>query len=455
MNEKEGVVQFERNFDNQSLFCNGVYNYTSVTICAYALLFVFFVVCVYMILQFLLKKNLFPIRERAPRIAALQCIAFLVLIADITLVETGTGFGFWKWDEATTRSEIPTSRVILKSIYISVRINIYTIFALRIGVIYYNWKGARSSIADANEPQASTTVISSCIAFFKKILGKERNCLYLIALWVPFCFLMCVFYGDSFKTGYPALDWYMPHNQSYWAAFLNGTTLHIFEVVIMTISLYIHRQFPEEFNLNREIMVNLITGWIFNSLTDFANAMREDPSNPTCIFLMIRGDAFVDIVRCLTLVGIIYIIAVRQSTNFPLPYTWIFSDFTKFMFEPKCVHHFLIYLQRKEEEKLPLLQNLMRLYNEDFSKSKLKRGSSLSPGLMRKTSEVFYSVGSNFGSHIKHTVDTAETTNRQQFLENLEKLEDSFERFKTTKSAQVLFGRLREFEMITEQAMST
>ena len=39
---------------------------------------------------------------------------------------------------------------------------------------------------------------------------------------------------------------------------------------------------------------------------------------------------------------------------FPLPFTWILKDFSKFIFEPLCVEVFKEYLEKKEPESILL-----------------------------------------------------------------------------------------------------
>jgi hypothetical protein len=40
---------------------------------------------------------------------------------------------------------------------------------------------------------------------------------------------------------------------------------------------------------------------------------------------------------------------------FPLPFAWIFRDFSKFIFEPYCIRIFEAFLQEREPESRPWL----------------------------------------------------------------------------------------------------
>ena len=51
---------------------------------------------------------------------------------------------------------------------------------------------------------------------------------------------------------------------------------------------------------------------------------------------------------------------------FPLPFTWIFRDFSKFIFEPLCLSVFRNYLYKVERDKCRYLDSIMQLYIKSF-----------------------------------------------------------------------------------------
>ena len=449
MNEKEGVVQWARSSDNRTLFCDVVYKSEGMTIFAYGLIIVFVIICLSLIYKFLQKRDIFPVRERAPRIAALQCSAYVSIVVLLFLIESGTNYGWLQWENVTDPSKIPFSRKLAKTLLLTVRVNIYVIFLIRIAVIYYNWKGYEEMKApNENIP---TTAIRAIIHFLKKIFSKERYCMILILLYLPAFSFFLYFFAENFKTKYPSLDWFVPGEANWKSEFLTSTNLHAIEVLIMYFSYYLHRHFPEEFNLSVEVWLNLGTGWLMDSIEDFSDALRADPGRVNCIGFIIRGIAFIEIVRCSAFVIITYAITMRKFRSFPLPYSWVFDDFSKFLFEPRCVTLFVKYLRQKEPTKTDPMHRLMRLYVSEFTKE--GRLGSVFSTYGSRGFNTFASSGTIFSSGIKLPDGKSDSSiDRQRFLEFMVQLEPSFERFKRTNSGQLLLARLKEFEEITAHA---
>jgi len=113
---------------------------------------------------------------------------------------------------------------------------------------------------------------------------------------------------------------------------------------------------------------------------------------------------------------------------FPLPFTWIFKDLSKFIFEPMCVKIFKNYLEKAEKGKSEYLDEIMRIYlrNTQYRKSS---PASLSTNL----------------------IDTNESTTRQVFMEYIKRLQPSFDRFKQTVAYETLYKKVKEFEEISER----
>lgn len=86
--------------------------------------------CFVLVWKFNSKKHLFPIRERAPRVAVVQSLTYLFLMTLLYLIEIGLAFGLFEW-KGTTFREVRPWRKAMKSVYLSVRINIYNIFLVR------------------------------------------------------------------------------------------------------------------------------------------------------------------------------------------------------------------------------------------------------------------------------------------------------------------------------------
>jgi len=116
---------------------------------------------------------------------------------------------------------------------------------------------------------------------------------------------------------------------------------------------------------------------------------------------------------------------------FPLPFTWIFRDLSKFIFEPYCVHVFRKYLKEKEKASLFHLDEIMRIYLNSF-----------------KVDDKKHQDGSQIGTFF---LNSSESTAKQIFLEHISRLQESFERFKKTEAFSALYLRVKEFEEISER----
>ena len=276
----------------------------------------------------------------------------------------------------------------------------------------------------------------------------------MICLWLPLCFSVFVIAELPIFTGYSSLDWYDNKPSKLASLMISNSNLHALECGIMFFSYYIHRIFPKEFSLSRELLMNLIAGWITNSLIDISNSFPTDDNTPRCLFNMINSNFCIDIMRCSLFIIIIYITTISSFSYFPLPYTWVFEDFSKFLFEPKCVRVFLNYIKAKEKDKLTTMKKIMTLYVSEFDKQRLST--------MSKNN----SSGNNSPTRIKLTVDlkspslfqsaartdSIDVASRVQFLEYIQQMEPSFKRFRKTRSFVALFTRLKNFEDITEHA---
>lgn len=271
-------------------------------------------------------------------------------------------------------------------------------------------------------------------------------------IWLPTCFVVFFTAEIPLMTGYSSLDWYSSDPPILVRALVTATTLHVFEICIMFFSFYIHRVFPKEFSLTRELVLNLMAGWVTNTLVNVFNAFRSQRKIPRCEFDTIHGDFAIDLLRATLLIVIIYITTISSFTYFPLPYTWVFEDFSKFLFEPQCVRVFLNYLKVKEPSKLSIAHKLMKLYVTEFDRvstnSKTRSNSNNSTRRFQSlANEQTYTMFQSTGK-----TESVDVASRLQFLDLLGQLEGSFRRYRRTKSFMALFTRLKNFEDITEHA---
>lgn len=117
-----------------TLFCSEVYNEDNWfrLIVAHLVILSSLVIGMCMLFRFNRKKHYFPIRERAPSVAILQCFTYLFLIFLLYIVENGLHFKLIEWKTThENSSDIEIGRRLMKSVYLSIRINIYIIFLIR------------------------------------------------------------------------------------------------------------------------------------------------------------------------------------------------------------------------------------------------------------------------------------------------------------------------------------
>lgn len=231
-------------------------------------------------------------------------------------------------------------------------------------------------------------------------------------------------------------------------------------MAVLLFSYYIHRNFPKEFSLSKELAMNLVTGLVINNLIDLTNGLGDVGTTDPCLASALLFTAGVDILRCFCFLIIIYMTTLSSFTYFPLPFTWVFQDFSKFLFEPKCVRVFVRYLNEKEPNKKKVMEKLMKLYIREFDKCRPSTVSNTpltaSPKRIKQLESTDGATSGTFGTIFQNSIKTEgpDIVNRVQFLETMAELEPSFRRFKKTNSFVALFTMLKTFEDITEHAAS-
>lgn len=277
----------------------------------------------------------------------------------------------------------------------------------------------------------------------------------MIIFIIPLAITVFYFVADSMVTSYPSLDWFLPRTDPdlpWYAILLTGTSLVILECLIMLFSYWLHRKFPKEFSLSDEIRLNLIVGWSLSTGVQVLDAVVNNSQEDICVLNFIRVASLVDLIRCLAFITIYYWIAKKIAVNFPLPFTWVFQDFSKFIFVPECASVFFKYVRSQEPKESALLEKLMKLYVRSFEGG---RDSNASSGGTRTRVVDMQSIlplnTPTIMASANKDIPDSQATARTEFLECLKQLEPCFERYKLTKSFKMLESRMKELERITEQ----
>lgn len=67
-----------------------------------------------------------------------------------------------------------------------------------------------------------------------------------------------------------------------------------------------------------------------------------------CLLGLFNLAAFGEIVRSCSFILTLYALTRQSQAVSPLPYSWVFEDLSKFIFEPTCLQVFVDYLEQKE-----------------------------------------------------------------------------------------------------------
>jgi hypothetical protein len=161
-------------------------------------------------------------------------------------------------------------------------------------------------------------------------------------------FGMLIIFAGGYYTTYESLDWYEPSAVSGYK-FLNQTYYHIFEALILLFCYAKYRHYPREFNITQEIFWATVLNYVFNNHSEFMSMVDSSYKN-NCVFGVIHSRALSDCIKALGFVIVLWYLTNKSDNYFPLPFTWIFKDLSKFIFEQTCLKVFRDYILKKEPD---------------------------------------------------------------------------------------------------------
>lgn len=247
-------------------------------------------------------------------------------------------------------------------------------------------------------------------------------------------FVIDVIISDTYYTMYRSLDWYEPKVVDAYN-FMNQTYFHILEAIVLLLCYIKHRHYPKEFNITQEILWATLLNYLFNNHFEYLTMVDGGRDNG-CVFGLIHFSALSDCVKALGFVIVLWYLTNKSDNYFPLPFTWIFKDLSKFIFEQNCLRVFRDYLMKKEPQEVVHLDRIMRIYLQTTISNIGERDS----------------IGKERNSTVgTYLLNTSETTAKQQLVDSLNKLRPSFSRFKKTVSFTALYQRVKEYEEISQK----
>lgn len=112
-----------------TLICSDAFSSLTKVIIGHIFLIICIIAMTFMIISFSRKRMLFPIRERAPKLAIVQAISFGLITIIPYIAELMIALKV-DWD-AYEEDDIPFNRKLLKSLYMTTRVTCYFVFTFR------------------------------------------------------------------------------------------------------------------------------------------------------------------------------------------------------------------------------------------------------------------------------------------------------------------------------------
>ena len=183
--------------------------------------------------------------------------------------------------------------------------------------------------------------------------------------------------------------------------------------------------------------MNIVCLWIINWLMMlYSSHVIPDPTG--CALSIFTTQGLFDILRAASFFLVVTFCTKDYSHVFPLPFTWIFGDFGKFIFEPVCAKIFCDFLFETEDKaSFDTLQEMMRMYITVFRENEI--------GESKVTTKPLFN-----SSYISEPILQRELSSEDLNMFLLD-LQPSFERYKQTISYQALCRKIKEFEEISEK----
>lgn len=417
----------------------------------------------YLTSKFWKKRDLFPLKARAPQQTVLQFYSFASTLLIPFGVEVLLRLEILNWEDTNS---IPHTRYLLKSAYFTARLLSPFIFTIRVVYILTVWKlKVKKNTMNA---QISRSV---SYEFCCKPPGKiKRNMFWwvyeifsdekLVAIvTLMICVIMFVFYyaiADYYFTATPFFDYFhnvIPNPYVFWQAkVFNFTWIHIVELLILFVSIFCVFKFPKEFKIADEFIIYLTQDFIIGCIFEF---VRCYSTGHACFFL-ITLDAWMNIFRLLTFqISSIIFPMNRSSSLFPFPFSNVFLDFSRFITEDICLEYFAKYINNKDRLNIETLESVLDVYKRAME-------NNIPSATLHNHSTGNFNVLSNYNdettkknviqSNLSSSVICDEETKVKECYEkNMKKLHKSYLNFTKTVAFNELKVKIYNFEKITNK----
>ena len=324
------------------IFCKGYYEkkWTFSIISVYLLMLMLMSFNVYSIYTIYIRRRKFPFRQRAPLLALLHTVCYLLVIAVPYLAELLKAFRIVDWgsyNETDPDFSVPMSRRLLKFVLAYARISIPHMAAYRILVVWCMWK--------------QFDMRQSKWFWFIHILGNEKKAL-IIGITAYLLFDIGTRFGEIFIFNIPGLDWYKP-SLKLWYQLFPYTLVRMSEGYFAFWGMYLVRNFPDDLKIQKEYLminfVNFTIDWFYELKRKFDPSPGED-SLIDCFFFDIKTEYFGDLVRSMLFSLILaYACSVQKVDKVP-PERMAYLN--EFCFDIQCLETFRSYLRKVSPSEL-------------------------------------------------------------------------------------------------------
>ena len=383
-----------------------------LTLMRHGMILTLYIMIVYTIFYISNNRNEHPLKQRAPKLTIIHLAFILLYISVLYLLE-------WlplnQWKNVNSPEDVPISRVICKQMVYFLRFTIPSVYYLKTLVIYLQWKVDHRS--------------NSAMKYF----AREWNSLkWYLGLLSVFFGIVLIIRPQASNLFYPSLNWYDPSEvASYKFSALGLTTIG--EFLLISINIYILRNFPNAFGLKKEMLMVFCSFYITGGSSVMLNLFGLGDSRTQCLDYLppyFTPQFLFEYLRTLAMAIFVMYFNRRLPMMLPTPTRMLFI-FKIFISNTLCRDVFVAYLYSRESNNCDLVISQF----EQYLRSEIERTSENELGIISSNISSG-STGSSIPSELSECFsEYQETISFEKVKNTLEQYESIFHlRFKVILS---------------------
>src|SRR3990167_6462832 len=268
-----------------------------------------------------------PLRQRAPLIAfahMMSMFAYLVFLYILELLSLQS----WNAPDIQGPDDIPYTRKLSKAVVYYLRMSFGIVYAVRVFVIYCQWKCTRNS--------------NKLI----KLFTKETTTLAIVIPAALVAFVYVVFLkGNVSALFYVSLNWYDKNHLDGYQQSSVGV-FRMFEMLVLAFLIYIMRNFPSNFGVKKEIITVFLIGFMTATISTDIIPLKLGDSSSKCSeswFPYFSAQFLFEYIRMVVLSFTIYLFN-KPIKLVPPIHAGALADFRVFVRSEICFETFKKYL---------------------------------------------------------------------------------------------------------------